>query len=342
MLFLLWIGSHILFIPTIYKKTRTVLLALMALIFSLIFVIKEPTYDLLVYIDIINNSEFIHEPVSNWFLSLVEVLSFGYTWLYTILITALLLALNVTALIGFSPVESPRYRGFAEIMLSTCVVFLSLYFFLGSQNVLRQCLSVSLFLLFLAYQAKRKYFNSIVFLLLSVFSHFGNAPIIMLLSFYKIFISNLTLKNSLFLGFFLGGVGIFFIKYLFSSNDYLVSDFALSDERTSLWVKWLAISIIVAATTYLTAHHEIHNDKSIQFLLEIRVLLFGILTAIFIFNLNEMFTRVAFNLYAFDMILAFRLLNLSKIVSKNTSYASLILLMSTAFAPNIFQLLNAK
>ncbi len=334
--------NHLLLIPLAYKRYGAVLLFLSAIFLISVYAFKAPTYDLLVYTDNILNSDYVYEPVSNFFLSLVEIFSFGVSWLYPIIITLLLLTLHVVGLINLQSNTEKRYRGFTQILLASSVASLSLYFFLGSQNVLRQCISIGFFILFFASYEKKNYFTSIAFLILSAFGHYGNIPIIFLMSLYIIVINNTSLIKSLSIGMILGAVGVLGLRFFVGSIDYLIADFAFSEERSSLSVKFAAIFALVVITTILIDTRMRLGSKLIASILGLRFLLLGLLISIFLFDLSEMFTRVAVNLYALDMILVFCLLSTKTRLNYNSRHSIALLILSSAFAPNVFQILSAS
>lgn len=150
---------------------------------------------------------------------------------------------------------------------------------------------------------------------------------------------NLKLIANLGLGLIIGVIGVFALKFLAAPIDYLVTDFSFSDERSPLFIKWASISVIVITSTYFTSVHACSGAKLIKSILNLRLFLLGVLTSIFIFELNEMFSRLAVNLYALDMLLAFVLVNnYSRDVK--IKYAVIIIIFSPALAPNIFQILR--
>lgn len=340
MLFVVWLTNHLLLASISWIRYGSALLIGASLLQFFVYLTKDPSYDLLVYIQNINNSDYYYEPVSNFFLYLIELLSFGSTWLCTALITGLLLALHSFGLASLL-VESPkRYFGHNQQLLAICVVLSSLYFFLGSQNVLRQSLSIGLFILFISYHLKRNHLISVFFLALSGFSHYGNLPIILLMTVYLLFTPNLTGVKSFLIGLFLGMLGVLALKLLDFSTDYLVTDFSISEERTSLLLKWLFVSMVVFLTTYLIDSKGGGALRTINWVLGLRCLLIGLLTSIFIFDFNEMFSRIAVNLYALDMILLFLLIGFDFSLKNKSKFAILILICSPALAPNVFQILK--
>lgn len=339
MLFLLWVLIHFLILPTIYRRVNTAFFVLIFLFTFILFLVKEPSYDLVTYLYNISSSDYVYEPVSNLFLYFIEIISAGLLWLAPINITMALLLLNVAGLVFIQPITEQYYRGLTQIFLAICVVSLSLYFFLGSQNVVRQCLSISFFILFIAAYTNKQRSLSFSFLALSAFSHYGNFPVIFLLSLYFLTMSDLSSKWSLFLGIIVGSIGFFALQMLNFMTDYFTSDFSLSEERTSLFIKWSVLTFSVISTTYLCNQEKLLKLQSINVLLGLRCLLLGIITAIFAADLNEMFSRVAVNLYACDMMLTFSLLNSKSSRNVKTNLALIILISSSAIAPNVFQIL---
>lgn len=339
-MYFLWLINHLLFGFIALKKFSFDLLFTLSCISLALFAFKVPTYDLLIYYENINNSDYVYEPVSNLFLIIIEVLSFGYYWTYSLLITSIFLFMNVCALVRFLPNHTKNYNKNKDLFLSACVIMSSLYFFLGSQNVLRQCLSVTFFLLFYAFYKKQNFLFAFIFFVTSLFCHYGNIPIVILMSFYIIYMSKFPTKLVLVTGIIFGSLGIIGLKLLIPSLDYLGADFSFSEERTSLFMKWISISFIVIITHYLSHLHFHLVVTHVKPILNLRLLFVGILTSLFLFDLSELFSRVAFNLYALDMVLLYYLLNFKTQLNAGARSTIIIFILSFAFAPSVYQIMN--
>ena len=340
MLFAFWQIIHFLFVFISRRRYGVGVFALMSLMMLSLYIAKDPTYDLIVYIDNISNDEYYYEPVSNFFLYIVNILSCGHGSIYSSVITLLLFILHLIGLMELQAPKDTKYDNAHLKLLASCVILGSLYFFLGSQNVIRQCLSIAFFILTVSQLQKKKYIFTLFFLTASAFSHYGNFPIVLLMIIYLQRVPKISVVKALTLGVMLGLAGVWTLSFSGISTDYLMADFSVGEGRTSLLLKWLYTLIITSFTTFLLNFDKNNSLDSLYWIMGLRCFLLGFLTSIFIFDFSEMFSRVAVNLYALDMILLFLLVNKKEVGRKNLSYLTIaILVCSPAFALNVFQIL---
>lgn len=337
---LTWVISHLILIPVAFRRLSAGLLVALSLIVVAFYIQKNPSYDLISYINSVSASSFIYEPFSNLFLVIVRILSAGDDRLVSVFITVLLALLNIGSLVCLRSSNGGRFQRKDRALLALIVVLSSLYFFLGSQNVVRQCLSVTWFLLYLSLRTKSRNLPAAFCLLLSTLSHFGNIPVIYFMTVYLLIGTKLSIRATTALGAIVATVGLWALTTYFPDVEYLLSDFAYSEERSSINVKWAAIALLVTTTTVVLGGVAEASDLPVKLLLKLRSLLFGAMTAVYVFDLNEMFTRISVNLYAIDMMLLFCLLDSDLIRSWRVKIASLLLLLSPVAAPNVYQILN--
>ena len=339
MFFAFWIFLHFLsYVVLVYANNKFIRYFLI-LQYIIFYCIKPSTYDLVHYLDYsISDDSNYFEPVSHLFLKVAGFLSILTTIDSNIYIVILMICIIYYPFYNFSILQNKIMQGHnvasSQIII---LVFSSIFFFLSSQNVVRQGISFALFSFSALYLKKRQYLYSLFFLFLAFFAHYGNFPLVILMLLFYFFSAKFNTIMSFTTGLIVGVLNLIILFYIFSDNSYLISDFSIGNERSSIVLKWFAIFLIMFFSTVIFKYNKIRIENTLLDFIKLRAFIFGLLTSIFIFDLSEMFTRVSLSFYLLDLLIVC-LISASKNVRVNLLLLFYITIYS--FAPNVFNILT--
>lgn len=334
-----WVFSHFLSAIAIFIGMHRrfpvafIILGIQLLIFSL----KAISYDLVYYLENFSNPSDSFEIGFNLLTLFLNLISGGNPyfslWLVQIggaafFIYLLATAHNRTVKIKFTSLD----------WFSTAVAFsLTLFYFMGSQNVLRQFLATML----VGYSGLLMYHNrktkAFLLMILAVTVHFGTiifvvislAAVLLLRCHYAVSIP----------AFMIGGTLMtLFLKIIAPDLEYLIIDFATGDERTGGSTKAIVYFLFLLISYAIIAGSREKFEVVISTVIKLRFFLFFFALPFAIFNLDEFYSRIIFPLFFLDSILICR--SFIHGSSDRYNYSSSFLLFSYAFAPNVHNLLS--
>jgi hypothetical protein len=188
----------------------------------------------------------------------------------------------------------------------------SVFFFVGSQNSIRQFLMLSALLVFISALSNKRYLAAIIFgviaLLFHQFGIFFIALALLIFFSQQIFSKNLIESRiaqyvaPILSGLLIGVAGVFCIKVAFAFNIQEVMQYAFHPDsaysfRTSAGMKWIAIAGLLTMSELILGRCDVVHLGRYR---EWRLAAFAFVTPLVIFP--EFFSRMLFFYYAVEMI----------------------------------------
>jgi hypothetical protein len=325
----IWISVHFLVALSELNRKLKIILSFFVSISYFCFYFLVPTNgDRQGYLNYLNNldsSYGVFEPgfwVSSKFISFMGLPADTIIFLYGIFMLLFL----VLAVLNLNRVF--KIADHINLFYLSVIVFSSVFYFLGAQNVLRQGLSLSILVLGLSYILRSRIFLGFIICALSMLFHVSS--FIFVVTFYYVYKAA---KTGPIAGFVLmliySGVVLFLIYYIYSGSAYLDNSHEWSGDRTSNAIKFVAISIYFSFSYIL-----INSVSSLDILNRMRFFVF-IFVSFFVFS-GELYARLLMGFYLVDLIVILLACHL-----RNTSiqFAVMLTVMSSALAPNILGLI---
>lgn len=341
MFFSLWFLIH--FIASIHlffnRKFYILFIFLFLSPLLTIYILKNPSYDLVYYYWMWQYSGNWYEPgynlISNFFSTIsfhipkISHLFFQFFCLIIIFITAKNLFKNVEL--------NPNKNSLIIFLSVTTIALLSIFFFLGSQNVVRQFLA-TLFIFYgysLINQKKKK---GILFYLIAITTHYGSIITVLLLMLNHITKKSISLN--LLISFIASNLLVFLLLNIFQNYEMVkfYLNFSFMDDR-STYLKFLLITGSIFITTiifFVSPEKKINQLRNLIFL-KLSFTIFSL--PLFYFSLFELYSRYIYAYYIIDMYL------IIFIIFKNCSQLyrlmCIVILLSYGVAPNIKNILSS-
>lgn len=188
----------------------------------------------------------------------------------------------------------------------------SVFFFVGSQNSIRQFLMLSALLVLIAALSNKRYITAIIFgAITATFHQFGFLfiVVVLLITFSqqissKNFIEKKTAQYvvPILSGLLIGVAGVFCIKVAFAFNIEEIMQYALHGDsdypfRTSAGIKWIAIAALLLTSELILGRCEgVHLSRYREW----RLAAFAFVTPLVIYP--EIFSRILFFYFGVEMI----------------------------------------
>jgi hypothetical protein len=188
----------------------------------------------------------------------------------------------------------------------------SVFFFVGSQNSIRQFLMLSALLVFISALSNKRYLTAIIFGVIALLFHqFGSffIGLVLIIAFSQQIFSKKFIEKRIaqyvapiLSGLLIGLAGVFCIKVAFAFNIQEVMQYALQPDsaysfRTSAGIKWIAIAALLTMSELILGRCDlVHLGRYRDW----RLAAFAFVTPLVIFP--EIFSRMLFFYYAVEMI----------------------------------------
>jgi len=342
-MFFLWFISHIFFAFVLFfKKRLPFFVSLFVLVpMALLYLKKSPTYDLKFYF--------------KYFVHVYEFLEYGFR--YLILILNKILAANsflihiayqfISIILIFITSKKLFYENsssktnFYYFVPVTVISVYTLFYFLGSQNAVRQYFAFIISFIGFIYLLNNKKLISLLLFLTSMTIHK------MVVLYFPLYLLIKIFKNQralIYLISFLGGLGLFTILITILSNNFIVQIYMnfhdnsqFQDSRSGV-LKVVLISLSIFVTTIIFKSCKENQLENIKLLLKFRLTLFFYVLIFAINGIYELWGRIIFVFYFIDLLL------ISHIAFKNTTqkyrFSCALIILSYAIAPNAKNILS--
>ena len=222
------------------------------------------------------------------------------------------------------------------------ITIYTMFYFLGSQNVLRQFFS-SIFCLYAFYFAQqKKWFFSFVFYVISITFHLSSS-ILIPLYFILSRINNQKLINY-FLS-FIGGVLLFILMLsIFRENPAVEAYFTIQDQQDyknrSTYFKFIILSLSLFITHFILSKTLEFKFDVIKKFLEFRIAIYFFALPFAFSQLWDIWTRIYLVTYFIELMLM--LLIIFSKTSQKYRFGCALLVMSYGIAPNVMKILNSS
>jgi hypothetical protein len=335
----IWILNHLLLAVLISLGTHKRFFGILLVgILQLILILSKPiSYDLNQYIDYFSDPNYSFEIgfsvfsilinyVTNgnayfslWFFQNIGVLSFAYLLGKLFKNT---LKINITV---------------KEYIYLIVAFYLTLFYFMGSQNVLRQYIAIILVGFGFLFQYQGKILLAAVFIVISVLFHLGTI-IFVAFSLASLFLRKFSYVLSLPIFFAGGAIMAFGFNEFYPETEYLTIGFAAGDERTVASLK-ASVYFLILILSFLIISRSIQSKEFlVSFIVKLRFYIFFFSLPLVFLSLDEFYSRIIFPLFFMDAILICR--SFISGTTKQYNFSSAMLIFSYAFAPNALNLLG--
>jgi len=342
-MFFLWFVSHVFFAFVLFFKKRLpfFLSIFVCLPIALIYLKKAPSYDLIFYY--------------KYFEAAWDFLEFGFR--YLILILNKILAANsflihiayqfISIILIFITSKKLFYENTSSktnlyyFVPVTVISVYTLFYFLGSQNAVRQYFAFIISFIGFIYLLNNKKLISLLLFLISMSIHK------MVVLYFPLFLLIKMFKNQkilIYLISFLGGLGLFTILITILSDNFVVKiymnfhDNSQFQESRSGIIKVVLISLSIFVTTLIFKSCNEYKLENIKLLLKLRLALFFYVLIFAITGIYELWGRIIYVFYFIDLLL------ISHIAFKNTTqkyrFSCALIILSYAIAPNAKNILS--
>ena len=217
----------------------------------------------------------------------------------------------------------------------------TIFYFLGSQNVLRQFIASILCLYAFYFGQKNKWFSSFLIYFISVFFHLSSAIIIPIYFLMSLRVNQKLIKY--FLSFFagLGLVSLIFI--IFKDNPQVAFYIEIQDhadyKSRSTYFKFFALSFSLFFTHFLFTRTPEFKFDVIKKFLEFRFAIYFLALPLAFFELWTLWTRITVIIYFLELLLM--LLMIYSKTSQRYRFVCALLILSYGIAPNVKNILSA-
>ena len=235
--------------------------------------------------------------VSDYFLLEIVLIGLGLIWFFFLI---------------EKPVTASGEEKSIQIIEWLPFVLGSVFFFVGSQNSIRQFLMLSALLVLIAALSNKRYITAIIFgIITATFHQFGFLFIVVVLLitfsrqiFSKKFIESRTAQYVALIlsGLLIGVAGVFCIKVAFFFGIQEIMQYALHADsdylfRTSAGIKWIAIAGLLLTSELILGRCEgVHLSRYREW----RLAAMAFATPLVIYP--EIFSRILFFYFAVEMI----------------------------------------
>lgn len=296
----------------------------------IIYVFKDPTYDLVWYLDYFSNpylmKDFLFYTITDFFVFFGNPLI--TLWFYFFI--------NLFLII-FSVKINEKFDVNYSIVVLSVLVLGSIFFVLGTQNAIRQSLALSFFLLYISLSYRSFFSFKNIFLIflfasIAIGIHWSSYFYFFL---YFLFVLFFPLKNKFIFLVYIGlGILIYYlISHYMAGGTYVDESIDWGDKRTSSSVKLFFVSILFFITDYL--FRKKNHTSYAFYLLEFRFFLFFVMLPLSM--LPEAYARILYFYNAVELLLMLLYSNSSYNLHK---YAVGLWFLSAGFAPNAINILS--
>ena len=328
-----WIGAHVFALLLLFLFRQFPPLGGVAVVVLILWslIIKPPTYDLVHYLDFLSAPEGRSDfEIGFRLFAQATAAIFGGN---PIASYALLSFGSVVALWKLHRGVAGGERGRACSVLGVLAAMtLCIFFFLGTQNVLRQYLSLIFLALSTVYFVRSERALSVIAFVLATSFHqsailFG-ALIALSLTVRKCGAQTAVLLTVSFSMLFFAALGL-----VQPTNPYFYEDFSWSEERSSAAIKLAAYSFVVGATHLLLVNSPLNRQGMYREILFLRWICVAFAAPAVWYGYDDLFSRLVFPLFLLDFLILAAVLSKMSIRLERASAA--ILIAGYAVAPNV-------
>lgn len=217
----------------------------------------------------------------------------------------------------------------------------TVFYFLGSQNILRQFIASILCLYAFYFGQKNKWFSSFLIYFISVFFHLSSAIIIPIYFLMSLRVNQKLIKY--FLSFFAGLVMVILIFMIFRDHPQVAFYIDIQDhvdyKSRSTYFKFFALSFSLFFTHFLFTRTPEFKFDVIKKFLEFRFAIYFLALPLVFFELWTLWTRITVIIYFLELLLM--LLMIYSKTSQRYRFVCALLILSYGIAPNVKNILSA-
>lgn len=217
----------------------------------------------------------------------------------------------------------------------------TVFYFLGSQNILRQFIASILCLYAFYFGQKNKWFSSFLIYFISVFFHLSSAIIIPIYFLMSLRVNQKLIKY--FLSFFAGLVMVILIFMIFRDHPQVAFYIEIQDhvdyKSRSTYFKFFALSFSLFFTHFLFTRTPEFKFDVIKKFLEFRFAIYFLALPLVFFELWTLWTRITVIIYFLELLLM--LLMIYSKTSQRYRFVCALLILSYGIAPNVKNILSA-
>lgn len=327
----LWITAHLsaIAVHNLRPPLRSIGMLVVLGLLTTAYILKPFSYDLIQYLYYFEDPQNDFEPIFAAFASALMLVTGENAILALILLELLSMLLAVVVI--YTVLRKPD--GAPVSLIATAIITAStLFFFLGSQNVIRQFVATLLVAIAIHSLFCRKWLQLVFYAALAIGFHKSA-----LLSLLICFLAYACLRQRYVLKVFLfGALGMLLtaaLPFITEGEGYSDRSIDWGDIRTSALTKLFIYAAICVATHAPIARLLRRESIEFRLILSVRISFLAFTAPLAFFGYDEAFTRVLFPYFLFEAILLakcffLRPTNLSNLVI-------IVLLCSYAFAPNV-------
>ena len=342
-MFFLWFVSHVFFAFVLFFKKRLpfFLSIFVFLPIALMYLKKAPTYDLIIYYKYFAAAWDFLEPGFRYLILILNKILAANSFLIHIayqFISIILIFITSKKIFYKNTLSKPSLYYFMPV---TVISVYTLFYFLGSQNVIRQYFAFIISFIGFIYLLNNKKLTSILLFLLSLTFHQ------MTIVYFPLYLLIKMFKNQrllIYLFSLIGGLSFYIILTTIMSDNPIVKNYInFQDDGQffkgrSGFLKVLLISLSIFVTTIIFKLCKEFQVENIKLLLKFRLALFFFVLIFAITGIYELWLRIIFVFYFMDLLL------ISYIAFNNTTqkyrFACVLLILSYAIAPNAKNILS--
>lgn len=343
MLFVYWFSLHFLIsISLIFNKRFTFYLSLLFFVLmSYLYISKNATVDLVVYFTQFSYQQAWFEPGWGYLsLALSKVFSGNpYRVHFTYQLISLLLIFFLSKKF-FSEYSIPKKKYYFLIPAMSLTIY-TIFYFLGSQNVLRQFLSSIICLYAFYYGLNNKWFLSLSLYLISITIHISSAILIPL---YFILSIRTSQKMINYLLSFIGGLLLIFLMLsIFREHPavetYITIQDAADYKSRITYFKFIVLSFSLFFTHFLFTNTQEFKFFIIKKFIEFRFAVYFFALPFAFFQFWDLWTRITLITYFIELMLMMLIVFFK--ASQKYRFTCALLVMSYGIAPNVMAILNS-
>ena len=342
-MFFLWFFFHVVFAFVLFFNKRLQFFFSIIVFFpiALIYLVKEPTYDLVFYYKYFENAWTYLEPGFRFLVLILNKLLAANSFLIHIAFQfiSMLLIFYTSKKLFFD--ENQKKKNFYLFIPVTVITFYTLFYLLGSQNNLRQFIAFIISFIGFLYLLNNQKIKSLLLFALSMTFHFASIFYFPLFFLIKIF------KNQRLLIYcisFFGGILIYSIMVMYLSDHYGVQfymtfqDQAGFEKDRSGLIKIILLSLIIFVTNFIFKSCKEFSSESIKLLLTFRMTLFSYILIFAMTGLYELWSRIIFAFYFIDLLLISYIAFIK--TTQKYRFSCVLIILSYAIAPNAKNILS--
>ena len=343
-MFFLWFVSHILFAFVLFFKKRLpfFLSVFVFLPIALIYLKKSPSYDLIFYYEYFNAAWEFLEPGFRYLIFILNKILAANSFLIHIAYQFISIILIFIASKKLFHENTSKKANLYYFLPVTVISVYTLFYFLGSQNAVRQYFAFIISFIGFIYLLNNKKLISLFLFLLSFSFHmmvFLYLPLYFLIKWFK------NQRLLIYLFSLLGGLSFYIILTTIMSDNSIVKvyinfhDNSQFQETRSGILKVVLISLSIFVTTLIFKSCKEYQLENIKLLLKFRLALFFFVLTFAITGIYELWGRIIYVYYFADLLL------ISYVAFKNTTqkyrFSCVLLILSYAIAPNAKNILSS-